>query len=180
MTKTDIFPSECNPSPLYIDSFSSLLSHYSVEGLEYSDRACCEIGSNVPSETCYFPDDNGDSFGTLTPRGMGLLFAVAISGLCFLCCCGAVFWKCYKQSIPQRAKKVTVISLPSTPAPAPAGTVPSTNTVPVASAVPSSYMIPGSNGNGNVNAHVAYGGVNAMMSPSASAPPMNPAFHVRS
>jgi len=145
-----------------------------VEGLEYSDRACCEIGSNFPSETCGLPNDGIDTIETMS---IPFFVALSVAGLCIVFCCGAVTWKCYKQVIPQATKKVTVISLPSAPAPAPVpvAAIPSINTLPVASAVPSpsSYVIPGSNG----NAQVAHGGVNSMISPSA--PPMNPTFHVR-
>ena len=81
--------------------------------------------------------------------------------------------------IPHTEKKVTVISLPSAPAPAPvpAAAVPSANTLPVASAVPSSYA---TSANGQ-----AYGGVNVsflggQVHSAGRGPPMNPAFHVRS
>jgi len=66
-----------------------------------------------------------------------------------------------------------VVSIPSVSVPA-AAVISSTNTLPVGSVVASSYVIPGD------DAQVAYEGINAVMPPSASAPPMNPAFYARS
>mmetsp|Transcript_21625 Transcript_21625/g.33453 ORF Transcript_21625/g.33453 Transcript_21625/m.33453 type:complete len:157 (-) Transcript_21625:1770-2240(-) len=151
------------PSLLTLN-FLFLFCFCSVEGVKYKDRACCEIGSNFPSETCSLPDE----MDTIDTIRIAVLVGSAMAVLCIICCFGWVFYKCYKQVVqPTNApKKVTLVSAPSTPA----AVIPSTNTLPVGSVVSSSYVIPGN------NAQVAYGGVNAVMRPSA---PMNPAFYAR-
>ena len=148
------------PSLLTLN-FLFLFCFCSVEGVKYKDRACCEIGSNFPSETCSLPDE----MDTIDTIRIGVFVGSAIAVLCIICCFGWVFYKCYKQVAPptNAPKKVTLVSVPS----APAAVIPSTNTLPVGSVVSSSYVIPGN------NAQVAYGGV------PPPAPPMNPAFHVR-
>eukprot|EP00984_Skeletonema_dohrnii_P010400 scaffold4049_cov100-Skeletonema_dohrnii-CCMP3373.AAC.1 len=161
-----IIPTEC---PFKPDLPKNLWQNTDVEGVKYTDRTCCEIGSNFPSETCSLPDE----IDTIDTIRIGVFVGSAIAVLCIICCFGWVFYKCYKQVAPptNAPKKVTLVSVPS----APAAVIPSTNTLPFGSVVSSSYVIPGP---GN-NAQVAYGGVNAVMPPSA--PPMNPAsaFHVR-
>jgi len=130
-----------------------LLFFCSVEGVKYEDRACCEIGSNVPSEMCGIPDEIDTTEIDTSTNSIGLVLGITIPVLFVICCCGWLFYK---------HKKVA----PPTDAPKEVGT----NALPVASV---SYAIPAD------NAHVTYGGVTAVMPPSASAPPMNPAFHVR-
>ena len=163
---------------LHCDSHSLAMSTFTVEGVKYSDRACCEIGGTIPSEMCSVPDEIIDTINTM---GIGLFVGATIAVLFVICCCGWVSYKCCKHLVPRTStsapKTITLVSAPPAPAPpAPAAAIP-TNALPVGSVVPTSYGIPTS------NAQVAYGyggvSANAMMSPSASAPPMNPAFHVR-
>ncbi len=163
-----------------------------MEGVKYSDRACCEIGSNTPSEMCSIPDEMIDT----NTMGIGGIVGVTIAAL-FICCCGwASYKKCYKPRRNTNALKATTLApaptVPIPAPPAPAASIPTSNTLPVASVV-SSYAIPTN------NAQVTYGHKNpllssksidtgsfergananaiAMTSPSASAPPMNPVYH---
>ena len=166
-------------SPFYIVIL--ILLFCLVEGVKYRDRACCESGGNTPSEMCSIPDDD-EMFDTINTMGIGLFVGATIAALFVFCCCGWVSYKCCKHLVPltntNAPKTITLVSSPPAPAPpAPAAVIPTNNALPVGSVVPTSYAIPTN------NAQVAngYGGIsaNAMMSPSASAPPMNPAFHVR-
>mmetsp|Transcript_29640 Transcript_29640/g.46553 ORF Transcript_29640/g.46553 Transcript_29640/m.46553 type:complete len:150 (-) Transcript_29640:140-589(-) len=148
-----------------------------MQGVKYSDRACCEIGSNTPSEMCSIPDEMIDT----NTMGIGGIVGVTIAAL-FICCCGWASYKCYKQVVPQprtnATKTITLVSAPPLSAPpAPAAVIPTNNVLPVGTVMPASYAIP----TNNAQVTYGYGGVNAiaMTSPSASAPPMNPAYHVR-
>ena len=139
-----------------IFSISSLLTlnslfFCSVDGVKYEDRACCEIGSNVPSEMCGIPDEIDTTEIDTSTNSIGLVLGITIPVLFVICCC---FYKHKK------------VSSPPTDVPKEVGT----NALPVASV---SSAIPAN------DAQVTYGGVTAVMPPSASAPPMNPAFHVR-
>ena len=163
--------------PFYITIL--ILLFHSVQGVKYSDRACCEIGSNTPSEMCSTPDEMIDTIDTMR---IGIFVGVAIVVLFVICCCGWVSYKCYKQVVPQprtnATNTITLVSAPPVPAPpAPAASFPTNNALPVGSVMPASYAIP----TNNAQVTYGYGGVNAiaMTSPSASAPPMNPAYHVR-
>ncbi|KAK1735823.1 voltage-dependent calcium channel-like protein [Skeletonema marinoi] len=146
-----IIPTEC---PFKPDLPKNLWQNTDVEGVKYEDRACCEIGSNVPSEMCGIPDEiellDTTEIDTST-NSIGLVLGITIPVLFVICCC---FYKHKK------------VSSPPTDVPKEVGT----NALPVASV---SSAIPAN------DAQVTYGGVTAVMPPSASAPPMNPAFHVR-
>ena len=157
----------CLPSCVFV-SCSVFHCDCAVEGLDYKDRACCESGSDEPSEVCSL--NNYEEMET-TVR-IGLVVGV-ILGLCITCCCGWGVYKCCNRT-KRAPSKVTLVPVAaaSTPAPAPP-TIPIANTLPVGSVIAPSYATPISNG------PVVYGGAPVMMSPSASAPPMNPAFQVR-
>ena len=168
-------------APFYITITIHIFLFHSVQGVKYSDRACCEIGSNTPSEMCSTPDEMIDTIDTMR---IGIFVGVAIVVLFVICCCGWVSYKCYKQVVPQprtnATKTITLVSAPPLSAPpAPAAVIPTNNVLPVGTVMPASYAIP----TNNAQVTYGYGGVNAnaiaMTSPSASAPPMNPAYHVR-
>lgn len=150
---------------------------FSVEGVKYEDRACCEIGSNVPSETCGLPDE-------IDTVWIGIVVGSIIVSLCIICCCGWVFYKCYKQIPSTKTKKVTLVSAPPVPVHVPASTsipisavasaFPGTNALPAGYVVSSPYAIPGN------NVQVSYGGSRPVMpTSSSSAPPVNPAYYAR-
>lgn len=146
-----IIPTEC---PFKPDLPKNLWQNTDVEGVKYEDRACCEIGSNVPSEMCGIPDEIDTTEIDTSTNSIGLVLGITIPVLFVICCCGWLFCKHKKVSPPTDVPKEVV----------------GTNALPVASV---SSAIPVN------NAQVTYGGVTAVMPPSASAPPMNPAFHVR-
>ncbi|KAK1735864.1 voltage-dependent calcium channel-like protein [Skeletonema marinoi] len=146
-----IIPTEC---PFKPDLPKNLWQNTDVDGVKYEDRACCEIGSNVPSEMCGVPDEIDTTELDTSTNSIGLILGITIPVLFVICCCGWLFCKHKKVSPPTEAPKEVI----------------GTNALPVASV---SYAIPAN------NAHVTYGGITAVMPPSASAPPMNPAFHVR-
>jgi hypothetical protein len=140
-----------------------------VEGVKYEGRACCEIGSNVPSEMCPNEIDTSDGIDTSNEISIGIIVGSSIASLCVICCCGWVFYKkCYKRET-NTPEKVTLVSVPSVPA----AVISSTNSLPVGSVVSSSHVIPEDDAQ-----VVASEGINAVMPPSA--PPMNPSFNARS
>ena len=63
-----------NVAPSYITIL--ILLFHSVEGVKYSDRACCEIGSNTPSEMCSIPDEMIDTINTMR---IGIFVGVVIA-----------------------------------------------------------------------------------------------------
>ncbi len=150
-----------------------------VEGVKYSDRACCEIGGNTPSEMCSIPDEMMDT--NTMAMGTGGIVGVIIASLFITCCCG---WVSYKKCCKPRTNTTKTI-VPPVPVPAPsapAAAIPTTNALPVASAVPvqisfgheSSLQSSKSISRGSFNLDAT--NVNAEMSHSASAPPMNPFY----
>jgi len=82
-----------------------------VEGVKYKDRACCEIGSNVPSEMCGIPDDDDihtteiDTCESTNSIGGGGILGITISVLFVICCCGWLFYKHKKVAPPTDAPK---------------------------------------------------------------------------
>ncbi len=56
---------------------------HSVEGVKYSDRACCEIGSNISSEMCSIPDEKSDTDTT----AVYIVIIVSWSLFVFFLCC---------------------------------------------------------------------------------------------
>ena len=118
----------------------------SVEGVKYEDRACCEIGSNVPSEMCGIPDeiDTTEIDTSTNSIGVGGILGITLFVLFVIIC------------ICRPTNKRTKRS-------APAAATPSTNTLPVASV---SYAIPATAN----DAQVTYGGVTAAhLNPEAAA-----------
>ena len=119
---------------------------------------------------CGIPDDDDihtteiDTCESTNSIGVGGILGITLPVLFVICCCGWTFYKHKKVPPPTDAPK------PKDAPAAPAAATHSTNALHVASV---SYAIPAN------NAQVTYGGVTAVIPPSASAPPMNPAFHVR-
>ncbi len=142
-----------------------------MEGVKYSDRACCEIGSNIPSEICSIPDEMMDT--NTMAMGTGGIVGVIIASLFIICCCGLVSYKkCYKPRT-NASKTITVVSTPPVPVPAP-----SANALPVASAVPVQVTYDRESSKSiSVESFDRGANTNALMSSSASAPPMNPFYH---
>jgi hypothetical protein len=61
---------------------------FPVEGVKYEDCACCEIGSNVPSEMCPNEIDTSNEIDTTL---IGIIVGSSIASLCVICCCGCFF-----------------------------------------------------------------------------------------
>jgi hypothetical protein len=104
------------PHPFNVHFFFSSSVCFPVERVKFEDRACCEIGSNVPSKKC--------------PNKTGIIVGSTIASLFVICCCGWVFYKkCYKREVrtTNTPKKATLVSA----------------TLPDDSVLASSHVIPG-------------------------------------
>jgi len=138
-----IIPTEC---PFKPDLPKNLWQNTDVEGVKYEDRACCEIGSNVPSEMCGIPDEIDTTEIDTSTNSIGLILGITLPVLfviifflvpaLYVCCCICIIY-----GPPDVPKEV-----------APAAATPSTSALPVASV---SYAIPAN------DAQVTYGGVTA-------------------
>lgn len=49
-----------------------------MEGVKYEDRACCEIGSNVPSEMCGIPDEIDTTEIDTSTNSIGLILGLTL------------------------------------------------------------------------------------------------------
>merc|ERR1712013_834294 len=85
-----IVPEKC---PFVSDLPKNLWHNTDMEGKKYEDRACCEIGGIVPSETCPGFKLSG-----------GAIAGIVIGSTFFLCVSGLFLRKAAKAHFKQQAK----------------------------------------------------------------------------
>ena len=147
-----------------------MFSPVSVEGRTYEERACCESGGNVPSESC-----QAEHMSVAVLVG---ICSAAIVFLCGCCCC------CYKVGRSRMQSKSELQQIQGN-ARTNIGAVPSSS-----APTPASYIHSNANGSEKptqmepeINLGASYNnGVSIVATPvspyfnNSSAPPMNPSF----
>ena len=79
-----IVPTECRGVS---DLPRNLWDNNDMEGKEYHERACCEIGKAVPSDQCTGPRGFGAAGNLSTGAIIGIAIGIIILGLGVCCCC---------------------------------------------------------------------------------------------
>ena len=128
--------------------------------MKYEDRACCQIGSSIPSDVCVHSNVDGARINMLVIVG-------SVAGLVLFCCFGWLLYKCCKSVVPMKTPPNYTITLETAPPTVAAPIAPVNASVPVAPVgLPVGTVV------SSPNASV----INAYRAGPASAP-MNPEFH---
>ena len=155
-----IIPAEC---PFKPDLPTNLWQNTDLEGVKYEDRACCQIGSSIPSDVCVYSNVDGARINMMVIAG-------SVAGLVLFCCFGWLIYKCFKSVLATKAPPNYTITLETAPPPVAAPIAPVSASVPAAPvALPVGTVISPPNASASA--------INTYRAGPASAPPMNPEFH---
>jgi hypothetical protein len=152
-----IIPAEC---PFKPDLPTNLWQNTDLEGVKYEDRACCQIGSNIPSDVCVYSNVDGARINMFVIVG-------SVAGLVLFCCVGWLIYKCCKSVVTKAPPNYTITL----------ETAPPTVTAPIAPVSASVPVAPVGLPVGTVVSSPNTSVTNAYRAGPASAPPMNPEFH---